>query len=243
MERKGYYLTVFLFLFAISLYGSDKSDIYKAYITNSMSAWKVIVDQLQNKKEKNNEQVLELINYQYGYIGWCLGTKRKEEASDYLKLAEENLKLLESQKPFLAKVNGYKSAFYGFHIGLNIFSAPFIGPKSAACAKESIALDPTDFFGYVQNGNVQLYSPAVFGGSKLDALKNFLKAKVLLENNSLEIKNDWNYLSLLTTIAQTYEMLNDEVREKLIYEEILRIEPDFKWVRDELYPQLIKKNK
>ena len=48
----------------------DKGVLDNAYINNSMPAWKVIVDQLQNKKEKSNDQVLELINYQYGYIGF-----------------------------------------------------------------------------------------------------------------------------------------------------------------------------
>ncbi len=205
-----------------------------------MPAWKVIVDQLQNKKEKSNDQVLELINYQYGYIGWCLGTNRKDEASDYLKLAEASLKFLELQKFNLAKVNGYKSAFYGFHIGLNIFSAPFIGPKSVASAKLAISLDPNDFFGYIQAGNVQFHAPPLFGGSKQEALTNYLKAKVLMEKDTITMRDDWNYLSLLSSIAENYKAINDNAHAKLVYEEILKIEPDFKWVRDELYPKLLK---
>ena len=64
-----------------------------------------------------------------------------------------------------------------------------------------------------------------------------------MEKNSKELPDDWNYLSLLISIAETYEVLNDDAHAKLVYEEILNTEPDFKWVRDELYPKLLKKLK
>lgn len=244
MERTKYHLiSILLFFFAGSLNGSNKGEIYKAYIHNLMPVWKSIIDQLQNQQEKSNEQRLELVNFQYGYIAWCIGNNHKNEAADYLKMAEENLRKLESERFALSKVYGYKSAFYGFHIGLNIFSAPFIGPKSVASAKEAIATDPDDYFGYIQSGNVQFHAPAMFGGSKPEALKSYLKAKALMENNVGGFREDWNYLSLLTSIAKSYEVMNDDVHTKLIYEEILKVEPDFKWVRDELYPELINKNK
>ncbi len=205
-----------------------------------MPAWKGIIDQMQSQREKSNELRFELLNYQYGYIAWCIGNNQKDEASGYLKLAEDNLQRLESEKFNLSRISGYKAAFYGFHIGLNIFSAPFIGPKSVASAKLAISLDPDDFFGYIQTGNVQFHAPALFGGSKQEALRNYLKAKVLMEKDTIAIRDDWNYLSLLTSIAENYKVLNDDAHAKLVYQEILKAEPDFKWVRDELYPKLLK---
>ena len=244
MEGTKYYITfVFLFLFVLTGNGTNKQDIYKAYITNNMSGWKQIIDQLEVVPEKSSEHLLELVNYQYGYIGWCIGNSQKDEAQDCLRKAEANLKLLEIRKFLPAKMCGYKSAFYGFHIGMNVFSAPFIGPKSAASAQQAVSLDPKDFFGYVQMGNVQFYAPSLFGGSKPEALKSYLKAKELMENNGDEIVEDWNYLSLLTTIAKAYEIMNDNAKAKLIYEEILKYEPQYRWVKDELYPQLLKKLK
>ena len=244
MEGTKYHITVvFLFLFAFTIKGTNKHDIYNAYITNNMSGWKRIVDQLEAVPEKSSELLLELVNYQYGYIGWCIGNSQKDEAQDCLRKAETNLKLLEIRKILPARVYGYKSAFYGFHIGMNLFSAPFIGPKSVAAAQQAISLDPDDFFGHVQMGNVLFYSPSIFGGSKSDALKSYLKAKELMEKNGSEIVGDWNYLSLLTTVAKAYEIMNDNEKAKLIYEEILRYEPQYRWVKDELYPQLLKKLK
>lgn len=242
MERTKYFIIVILgVLFALNVHADNRSEIYNSYINNHMPVWKLLIDQLSNNSEKDDGQLNELVNYQYGYVAWCLGNNHKDEAVAYLKLAENNLKLLEKRKYNPSRVNGYKAAFYGFRIGLSMFSAPFLGPKSAACAKQSILLNPDDPFGYIQSGNIQMHTPALMGGSKTEALKLFLKAKLLMEKNSEEIRGDWNYLSLLTSVAKAYDSTGDYPKAKLMYEEILRFEPGFKWVRDELYPQLIKK--
>ena len=232
-----------MIFFDLSLLGSTKQDIYNAYINNKMPAWKTIIDQLENKPDQRNELLLELVNYQYGYIAWCLGENRKDEARNYLSKAEDNLKILETRKFAISKTFGYKSAFYGFHIGLNIFLSPFIGPKSSNAAKQAISVDPDDFFGFIQMGNVLFYAPSLVGGSKPEALKSYLKAMVLMEKSNIDNKEDWNYLSLLTSVAKAYEVLDDYANAKLIYEKILKFEPQYKWVSDELYPKLLKKLK
>ncbi len=208
-----------------------------------MPVWKGVIDQLNNQTEKPNEIRLELLNYQYGYIGWCLGNNLKDEALIYLKLAEENVKLLEAKRFELSLINGYKSALYGFRIAISKFSAPFVGPKSAESAKQAVKLDPNQPFGYIQMGNVEFHMPPLLGGSKTAAIGFYLKAKGMMEKNESEIHGDWIYLSLLVTIAQANESINDNTKAKLMYEEILKFEPGFTWVRDELYPQLLAKIK
>jgi len=244
MERSKYWIAVvFLGLFALSLKGSNRIDVYNSFINNRMAVWKSVIDQLNNQLDKPNELRIELLNYQYGYIGWCLGNERKEEALVYLKLAEQNVKLLETNKVGLSLINGYKSALYGFRIALNKFSAPFNGSKSSDCAKQAVLLDPNLPFGFIQLGNVKFHSPSLMGGSKTEAIGYYLKAKAMMEKKGSEIQGDWNYLSLLVTIAQAYESINDTIKAKLMYEEILKFEPGFTWVRDDLYPHLLEKIK
>ncbi len=232
---------ILLGLLAFSLQASNQDDVYNCYVNNRMPVWKSLIDQLNSKSDKSNELLLELVNYQYGYIGWCLEKNRKDEALDYLKLADENVKRLESLKFELSLVNAYKAAFYGYHIALSKFSAPFIGPKSSDCAKRAVQLDPNQPFGYIQLGNVKFHSPSLMGGSKTEAFVYYLKAKTMMEKNGTQIRGDWNYLSLLVTIAQAYIATNNLASAKLMYEEILKFEPEFTWVRDDLYPQLLKK--
>jgi len=242
MGRKRFHLVIILLgFFTLSLQASNKSEVYSCYLNNRMSYWKILIDQLNNQSGKSREFILELTNYQSGYIDWCLQNNRKEEAITYLKLAEANVKLLESTKYEPSLVNAYKAAFYGFHITLNKFSAPFLGSKSNQSARQSILLDPNQPFGYIQLGNVQFHLPSLMGGSKTEGLRCYLIAKSMMEKKKEDNRGDWNYLNLLVTIAKAYESVCDSLSAKLMYEEILKFEPEFILVKDDLYPKLLKK--
>ncbi len=222
---------------------SYKSDIYEAYISNNMDEWKKVIDKMNLEKTKSNEFRLELLNYQYGYIAWCIGNKKEKLAKEYLELGDKNIQILEKNAYELSLVNSYKSAFYGYKIGLNKMQAPFIGPKSVECSKLAMKQDEKNPYGYIQYGNSQYYMPAVFGGSKKVAVEYYEKAKKLMEIDPSQIKQDWNYLSLLTIIAQAYTELKYYKTAQTYYDKILKIEPNFLWVKNELYPELLKKIK
>ena len=232
---------VLILFYFMNARASYKSEIYQAYIINDMEHWKKVIDEMDRQKDKSNEFLLELINYQYGYIAWCIGMDRDDQAKTYLELGERYLMLLEKREYNLSMVNGYKAAFYGYHIGMNVFQAPFLGPKSVSCAKQAIQLDDNNPFGYIQYGNTEYFMPAIFGGSKELALKYYEKAEKLMEKDSEQLKNDWNYLNLLVMIAQGYNELKQYEKTKSYYEKIISKEPGFLWVKDELYPELMKK--
>jgi tetratricopeptide (TPR) repeat protein len=206
-----------------------------------MAQWKLVIDEMNLQNNKSNDFLLELVNYQYGYVGWCIDKDNDEQAEAYLALAEANLEILEKASYKLSLVNAYKSAFYGFHIGLNVFKAPFVGPKSVECAELAMKLDEKNPYGYIQYGNSQFYMPSAFGGSKTVALNYFNKAKLLMELDKTEMKDDWNYLNLLTMIAKAYTELHDYNAAKACYENLFRIEPNLMWVKNELYTELLKK--
>lgn len=244
MERSKYFI-VFLLLFITfgSLNAIGKVDIYSAYISGNMQNWKKAMDEIDLQSGKSNESILELVNYQYGYIAYCIGIDNDDLAEEYLEKADKSLAILESAGSNLSMVNAYKSAFYGFRIGLSPYKAPFFGPKSVDCANLAIKQNKENPYGYLQYGNAQYYMPAMFGGSKLVALEYFLKAEKLMEFNAGQLKDDWNYLSLLTIIAKAYTEVGNLVAAKSYYDKILTIEPNFLWVKNNLYPELLKKIK
>lgn len=243
MEGKKHWMILFFLLFSLSMKASYRSEIYSAYISNRMHLWKSVIDRMDKIPDKNDELLLELINYQYGYIGYCLGIDRKQEARIYLAAAQRNLDILEMDKYNPVVINAYKSAFYGFRIGLNPMTAPLNGLKSIEYARYIVKSDPGFYLGFIQMGNIQFYMPSAFGGSKKEALSYYLKAKEILENDISELKENWNYLSLLTVIGQTYTYLKEYTSAQKIYDYILKIEPQFLYVRNELYPELLKKMK
>jgi len=241
MERKKYFIAIVLLVLSITkMLASYKSEIYKAFISNNMNLWKKTIDEMNQQKNISNNFRIELLNYQYGYIGWCLGNDKNDMAEAYIELGELNIKIFEQNNYNVSLINSYKSAFYGFRIGLNLLKAPFIGPQSVECAKLAIKQDPSNPYGYIQYANSQYYMPAIFGGSKTLALKFYKMAEILMEKHPEQIKEDWNYLSLLTIIVKAYTETNDLKNAKIYCEKILKIEPEFLWVKNELYPNLLK---
>lgn len=220
---------------------SYKNRIYNAYIGNNMSKWKSIIDEMENGKQAGKNFLSELVNYQYGYIGYCLGNEYSDEAEKYLELAEANLRKLEKTGADAATISAYKSAFYGYRIGLSKMKAPFLGPKSVKYSKLAMEQDPQNPMGYVQFGNSQFYMPPIFGGSKQEAVEHFKKAEQLMESKPTEIENDWNYLSLLALIGQSYLIMEDYKNSKTYYAKALKTEPGFLWVKEGLMPELEKK--
>ena len=101
--------------------------------------------------------------------------------------------------------------------------------------------DDKNPMGFIQYGNAQFYMPPIFGGSKKEALEYFLKALNLMEQDKSKLANDWNYLSLLALIGRSYEETEQFDKAEFYYNKSLKAEPNFLWVIDELYPQLIKK--
>jgi tetratricopeptide (TPR) repeat protein len=245
MERPKYFIAFLLFFLAIklSVFASFKTEIYEAYIGNNMEQWKVTIDKMNLQKSKNASFLLELLNYQYGYIAWCIGNKNEEEAKKYLELAQNNLGLLEKAKTDVSTISAYKSAFYGYEIGLNIIKAPFLGPKSLKYSKLAMEQNPQNPMGYIQYGNSQFYMPAIFGGSKKEAVEHFIKALELMEKETTRIEKDWNYLSLLTLIGQSFTEMKEYKNAKKYFEKALAIEPNFLFVKLELLPDLLENMK
>lgn len=244
MEGKKHLLILVLLIF-ISLIAeaSYKNDIYNAFISGDMKKWKTVIDQLDKQSNKSNQQYLELLEYQYGYIAYCIGNKDETQAKYYYEKGKEIISRLEKNGYELANVYAYKSAFYGYAIGFKPYQAPVLGPKSIHYARESVKIDKSNSHGYTLLGHIKYYMPVVFGGSKKEAIDYYRKAETLMENDKEKIKDDWNYVGLLTTIAVAYSEVEDYNHARLYFEKIIKIEPELHWVKNELYPEFLKKIK
>ncbi len=242
MERKKRYVIIALLL-AFNLFtlsAQYKKDIYNSYINSNMDGWKMVIDEMERKQDKSDTFLLELINYQYGYIGFCMVNDDKKQVKEYLKIAENNLDRLKETTVNPSYVEAYKSAFYGYAIGLSKLKAPFVGPKSVNAAQRSMELNPSNPFGFIQYANAQFYMPPVFGGSKEEAIKYYKRAQAIMEKDPEMIKNDWNYLNLLVNIAEAYTQIKEYDKAEAYYKLILEVEPNFLTVKNELYPTFIK---
>ncbi len=238
MERKKY-IFVILFLFSFFILNAQKTYkefIYNSYVTGQMNVWKAVIDKMELNKTNNSKNLMELIEYQYGYIAWCIGNDKKSEAEEYLELASKNLEIVEQNGDYIALVYSYKSAFIGFEIGINPVKAPFLGGKSLEYSEKAIEINDKNLLILMNHASLMFYMPSFYGGDKQKAIDLYLKA---LENADLNSsKNNWLYLNLLTNIGNAYKEIEDKVNAKYYYEYALKVEPNFKYVKDELLPEL-----
>lgn len=242
MERSKYILIIMISLVftAIANAKTNQQQIYEAYKNGDMSRWRNIVLNLEKAESQSDAYRLELINYQYGYIGWCVGTGRKNEAKLWMEKMQANIDLLEKKQYEPASIEAYKAAMIGFRVGLNRLQAPFIGPKSVEYAKNAMKADPQNPMGFLQYANILHFTPGLFGGSDVEAMKHYLLALRKMEQKMNIYRENWNYLSLLAAIATAYYEYNQKEKAIEYLRKALQVEPGFQWVNKELLPKYLK---
>lgn len=223
--------------------GQDfNSQIYNAYLVGDMDRWENILKRMElNYRMYDNEDLLnEIIEVQYGLIGYLIGADRKSDAEKVLKKAEENLEKLLKNNENNARLWAYKSAFVGFRIGISPYKAPFLGPKSFKYIDQAILFDSQNPYVLMEFANGRYYAPAFAGGDKRTALEKFKQAIYLLEQDSLKMQGRWYYLMAKTKYGNIL-MEDGNAKEALrIFNEILIFEPNYTWVSKELKPNAIK---
>jgi len=238
-------ISILVFFSGIELYAESpyKKIVYNAFISREMHKWANVIYTIEiSTSSQTIEQKLELVDYYYGYAAFLIGKKQNESALKYIDKGEKTINTILKSSPNNASAYAYKGAFIGFRIGISKFKAIYLGPESASLINKAYELDKKNVQANIDKGNILYYSPSIFGGDKIEALEFYKKAIKLMENNN-EIKQSWTYLNLLTTIALAYEKTDQPAHAKQTYEKILRIEPDFYWVKVDLYPKFLAKNK
>ena len=222
---------------------SYRERIYDAYLEGRMDRWKTVMDEMERRLGRSNDLSLmyELTEAQYGYIAWCLSMKRKKEAETLLEQAEAQVETLLRKRGDDPRVYSLQGAFFGFRVQLQPVRAPFFGKKSEEANQKALETGPEEPQAWMERGNIAYYKPAIFGGSKDEAVPYYEKAIRLFETDASRTAQNWIYLNCLAGLAVAYEETGSPDKAGALYRKILALEPAFKWVRDELYPQYRQK--
>ncbi|KAA1246109.1 M48 family metallopeptidase [Aquimarina sp. RZ0] len=249
MERQKYItrfvIVISILLFSVQLGFSQspyRDQIYKAYSRGKMDKWYELMHSCEKNVNSNSlEEQLELISYYYGYTAWLIGAEKYDTAEEYIDKSEKIIDKLLDESPENATLLAYKGAYIAFTIGISNFKAVYLGRRSMRYIDKSIELDPENIQGNIEKGNSMYYRPSVFGGDKTKAIKYYIKAVKSFEKQGLVVSN-WMYINTMTALGQAYEATDQIQLAKLCYEKIIRIFPNFMWVEDELYPDMLKRN-
>lgn len=223
-----------------------REPIYLAYVQGDMSRWEAIIRLMEERSDDfSDEERKELISYYYGYISFLLETDQKDKVQDYIIKGEKHLNALLKSAPNDVTALAYKGSFIGFRIGTNKFKALTLGNESISYINRAYKLDSQNVQAILDKGNLLYHMPGMFGGDKKEAVRLYEKAVLRMEKHQ-NLKQNWLYLNVLTTIARHYEEEKQWQKAVLIYEKILQQEPEFSWVKDTLYPaakRIAAKNK
>lgn len=249
MERtsilKGIAVALALFL-SVAVFGAThKQRLYQCYLTGNMADWLVVMDELSTEynRTKSVETLFELTHAQYGYIGYLLGVDDEDRAEKLVAKALSNASMLLDKNPKWVEVLAIKGALIACKIAMSPYKAPFLGPESVSIIDKALSLDSTNPYALTEKANSKLYAPVLFGGNPKEAVLLYQKAIASIEhtlNGSKEY--EWWHLNVMAQLAIAAEKSGQTELARSFYRKILRVAPNFKWVRDELYPKFQKKN-
>jgi len=243
MERKACLIAVLIFLASFSSFAipNYKLEIYNAYVNGDMNKWAQIVKTMESSGNiKTIEQNLELIEYYYGLTAYLIGTKKEKQAKVIINKADIILNKLIKSNPKNATINAFKGSFTAFKISLDKYKVVVLGTESMKYLNQAYKLNPNDIQANIDKGNALFHAPGFAGGDKNEALKLFNNAISLMEKNNKD-DNNWLYLNVLVQTAQAYSDIDKKDKAVQILEKALKKEPAFTWIKDEIYPEILKK--
>lgn len=233
-----YVVFIFLFLVEIWASGQNKNDlkcIFKQlYISGNMNAWADLVDSLQQLTLNSSDDNV-LLFAEYGLVGYYMGMERKEDAEYVLQRFENHINSKIEREPENANYNAFKAAAYGFKIGLAPWKAPFLSYYHQSYVSKAVKYRKDEFLPIIEQANSYYFRPVFVGGNKQKALVEYNKANQILQKQK---ECNWSYFSNTAWLGQVFIKLNMIEKAKDLYLKILKEEPDFKYVKDELLPQL-----
>ena len=236
-------MIILLLLSSFSMGQDLNSGIYQAFISGDMDLWYGTMVKMETKWKKtgNINDLYDLTLAQYGYIAFSMAVKEKKRAASYVVMAERNTIQMINHDVNWARAHALMGAIYGFKVGQEPFKAPVYGRRSFDENEIAMKLDPGDPQVWMERGNIEHYKPSIFGGNKKDAIIYYKKAITLYEKEPETSERNWLYLNTLSGLASVYVKTGQANEANTTYLKILRIEPSFQWVRDEVYPAFKEK--
>jgi len=238
----GYKLLIIFIIWSGQCVGQNtQKAIFKNFTSNNIVKWETPIKHLEtNPALPNNDSLLLVYNeLLYGIVGVYIADKNNK-APDFLSKFYDAIVLLKEKPNLKSYYLAYSSAAIAYDMALNLYKIPFLANKSFSLAYAAVKQNSTNPVAWVILGNAKYYAPKVFGGDLNEALK-FLKTANKLWEYLNQTKNNWLYINTMAWVGFINYKLSDYHEAKTIYIHILKMAPDFFWVKNELLPDVEKK--
>ena len=160
----------------------------------------------------------------------------------FINAGEKLINKVLEKSPGNATALAYEGSYIGFQINTNKIKAISLASESISNINKAYDSDPRNIQAIIDKANTLYFAPSFFGGDKQEANKLYLKSVSLMETTRKTDQN-WTYLHVLRLLGRAYEKQNKFQEAKLIYEKSLHKEPNFRLVKEVLYPKVLAKLK
>ncbi|MDA3879682.1 MAG: hypothetical protein PF436_04775 [Prolixibacteraceae bacterium] len=227
-------LVVFVSLPSIAQYTELDCRFYELYKKGDMRTWNLVVDSLYSERLSLSHDYTLLLA-EYGLIGYHLSQGERKEASRLLKRFEKHLEKRMKSEPQSANLHALNSAMLGFKIGVKPWLAPFVNSDQNDAIANALDYRKNEAMPLVEKANSLYFRPSFVGGDRDKSVGVYEQAFEILEK---EKTCNWVYLNIGSWLGQVYTKYEQPQKAKQIYLKLLEDAPDFKYVKDELLPQL-----
>ncbi len=227
-----------LLIISISAAGSNvehlNSRFREFYLTGNMKAWKQTVDSLR-LVELDNAKELVLLYAEYGLIGHYIGSKQQELARVELPIFEMRIENALKRLPGDANLYAFSAAMVAYKIALQPWKAPFYIFSHSEYLRKAAELSVNLGLPLVEQGNALYFKPSLVGGDRAESVKYYERAFEFYKENC---RNHWMYYNVGAWLAQVYANQNQKEKAEVLYLQLLKEAPEFKWVKEDLLPAL-----
>jgi tetratricopeptide (TPR) repeat protein len=179
--------------------------------------------------------------YLLAYLNWRiqqLPGMSQEQKKIYLKEAQAQLELLLEARPDDAEVHALRGSAIGERI-TGGFSSMFLGPRASGALQRAYELGPENPRVALQRGISYFFTPKAFGGGVERSEAELRRARELFaaEDAGRPWPN-WGRLDCLAWLGQVLASQGQTEEARVLYQEALKLEPEYDWVRHALLPAL-----
>lgn len=238
-----------LTIISVLLYGyvyssgiiSAKNKLYNAYITGDINSWKSTINDLREsyKRTGNIFTLYELTKSQYGYMGFLIDRRSFDNAREVIDESEKNINKLLQYNPDWADVHALKAGIYGFKIILFPTQVIINGPKGKDYLEKATSFNELSPSIIVEMANYKYHTPALLGGNVDQAIQYYQYAIKLFELTN-QTNNNWQYINTMVWLAISLDKKGESTEAKKVLQEVLKKEPGFDWVKNDLYPKILR---
>jgi tetratricopeptide (TPR) repeat protein len=220
---------------------SDKTILLKACAELEQLA------HITQQKQAHNEYLYAV--YYLTYVQhWLVlqGRGSNDEAllSLYLPKAVAGAEELVRLRPDWAEGHLLLSTMYGIKLSQNLTALFSLGPLIERHLQRASELAPNNPRVLYVQASAYFVKPGIAGGSTKKAVEFWQKAAHIFEqerregDRSQRLEPSWGYCETLAGLGRGFEALGAMQQALGAYRTALIVEPEYKWVKDELLPQL-----